>query len=369
MKRAKKRGLIFDKNGELTSSQIIGIALAIIGFVIVLLFFVVLDFNKEASDEACRVSVLTRATAPDISQGYLPLKCTTKKVCLSDGSGECDKYMAGEETTEIKIDKEPAKAADKVEETIADEMLRCWSLMGEGKLNFFTKGVESYFSFRQKDIACVVCARVAVEHEKVNDVWNVDKEGKIGSGGVDVSTYIANTPVSNGDKTYLEILSNGDFASYASVQGINVEKIQNEIDKIEDKKNNAKVDFGDTASDEMAVLFTQIKVDDYTTVLNKLAGAGAVGAGGAFVFGGVGALKLLSSTTTLVIAIPAALGITTMSMVNTYIGRTTAAGYCGEIGSSVGEGNEKEDGCSVVQVVPYDADVINKMCGFIEGSP
>ena len=69
------------KRGELTSSEIITLLLTIVGFIAILIFIMVaLDLRKQTEDEICKLSVLTRATAPDVAQRFTPLKCKTKKL-------------------------------------------------------------------------------------------------------------------------------------------------------------------------------------------------------------------------------------------------------------------------------------------------
>ena len=87
------------KKGDLTSFQIINIVLAIAGFVVVLIFLSILFSDRGETDrEVCRLSILTRATAPDILQANVPLKCKTEKICITTKlfGGECNQFL-GEE--------------------------------------------------------------------------------------------------------------------------------------------------------------------------------------------------------------------------------------------------------------------------------
>ena len=55
---------------------------------------------------------------------------------------------------------------------------------------------------------------------------------------------------------------------------------------------------------------------------------------------------------------------------NAYLGQTTAAGYCGALTTTSETKKESGDeGCSIVEAVPYDFRSVNTMCAEIEGIP
>ena len=63
-----------NKRGDITSTQIVLIVLAISGFVVVLGFYLFFNFSETSAESACHLSVLTKATVPQVTQGYVPLK-------------------------------------------------------------------------------------------------------------------------------------------------------------------------------------------------------------------------------------------------------------------------------------------------------
>ena len=74
------------KRGAVTPDEIVLTILAIVGFVIVMLVLLtVFDLEETSEDEICKLSVLTRATVPAEAPQLVPLKCTTKKTCLTYG--------------------------------------------------------------------------------------------------------------------------------------------------------------------------------------------------------------------------------------------------------------------------------------------
>ena len=340
-----------NKGGQLTSFQIIGFILVIASFAILLLVVYPLFSGSDGSDEVCKLSVLTRATVPEATQGYIPLKCQTDKICLSDGTGDgkCGDYFAEGEADKIKLDKNSDSAARKVEEVFANEMYDCWSMMGQGRLSLFNGGVLEYYNLDSPNkVSCVICSRIVVEHGKIDEVLKHD------GNGVDVNSYLEKTKVPGSGLTYLQTFTDEHFKSYPSAAKIDDE------DKI--------VEFGAGESNEMAIVFSQIKVPDYSTAFGKLLSAGAVGIGGSFAVGGLSTLKIFANPIALAIIIPAAAGVTIISMSNVYAGRATAAGYCGKVTTTLTE-KGASNGCSSVSIVPYNVRAINDMCGILEGSP
>src|SRR3989338_8876022 len=90
-----------NRKGEITVEQVIGLIMAIIGFVVVLILLFSLELETASADDVCRASVLSRASVPTAAQNYVPLTCSTKKICLTkDGGGECEQFL-GEKGVQI----------------------------------------------------------------------------------------------------------------------------------------------------------------------------------------------------------------------------------------------------------------------------
>ena len=83
------------QRGEISSTQLVTIILALVGFTVLLLLLWAAfgDFNSLGDREACRLSVLTRATAPTAAQSGIPLQCTTQKICLTNERHEESSYQ------------------------------------------------------------------------------------------------------------------------------------------------------------------------------------------------------------------------------------------------------------------------------------
>ena len=137
-----------NRKGEVTSTQIVTLAIAIIGFIVVLILLWSLEFESYSDEEICRLSILSRATGGGTLGGLVPLKCTTKKICIT-ANGKCEQF-AGEKEGDIikvKVGNGPIKDAEIIAKANADAMYDCWTMMGEGNLDLFQGGKESEQGF------------------------------------------------------------------------------------------------------------------------------------------------------------------------------------------------------------------------------
>lgn len=343
------------KRGELTSSQIVLLILALAAFLILGLFLWSLRQAADGDAQACKLSVLTRVSLPVGVKNSAPLACTTEKICLTGRGGDCAESMAGESIETIKLSKEPADAARTIEATAAEAMYRCWDMMGKGQLNFAT----SYLSSRGLAPAspvCIICSRIAVDsgvpQEVIQRVRFVD--------------YIRSTKVPGTSKTYLQMLSNSEVNALPAIS-----------QDLSSPYTGRLKPQGE--GQQFAIVFMQIVAPQWKeaagTVLSDLfVGTGAV-AGGSFYLAPVSTLvnggRLIqfigkNFKVSSILALGAVGGVALNQYINTKASRELAAGYCGTYAST---GSESQ-GCSIVQAIPYDARAINELCGGnVEGTP
>ncbi len=318
--------------------------IAVISFGVLLYFILSAGVEELGVDGVCQVSVLTRATTPNALElkNQVPLKCSTKKVCISDrSSGNCEQFAREEEIVDVELDSDSVSAARGIEKTIADAMLYCWRTMGEGKLDLM--GEEG--SFGDAVPRCVICSRMALDKDFVNGGY------KNVGGLVDINKYLESqeAPNSNG-KSYLSVFSDESVRAYGSFR----EDIANTKGKI---------------TNEYAVLFAQIN-----TNTEPLDAAGKAVTGG-FVLGG-GALLTSFGRSILTTPLGALASLVGIGAAATYAGinqrnnQIISAGYCGQFKSSASKDDKLRKGCSIVTVVDYsNVEKINELCkGGIEGS-
>jgi hypothetical protein len=183
------------KKAELTSKYIITILLLVIGFGIVLLFYFSLGLGSMVNREVCHESVILRATAPDTFIGtkdYVPLKCNTRKVCITEdffGKGDCEEF-AGEEYDKARISGNKEDKERKIKMFLAREMADCWAMMGEGKVQIFTRE-------KSDTRTCVVCSRIAFDKELKDEIGEIEGLGK----------YLITHKVPEKDISYWEFLT------------------------------------------------------------------------------------------------------------------------------------------------------------------
>src|SRR3989344_1319580 len=193
--------------GEVSVFFIVTIILAIMGF-IAIMFFVLNFFNGGVSgtDEVCKLSVLTRASAPSSVQGYVPLKCQTKKICLTQSwLGTCSQFAGEKDVQRVVLPS--GKEKEKIEEISANAMYDCWNMMGQGKMDLFGSFKGSVGLDKTKS-ACVICSRVAID---------LDKENENIIGGVNINEYMRTHNPPNSDKTYLQTFTDKSVRGYSNV--------------------------------------------------------------------------------------------------------------------------------------------------------
>lgn len=183
------------RKAEITSTQIVTMVLLIAGFAILLYVFNQVGFTKEIDREICHESVILRMTLPDtFDLKNLPsLRCKTKRICIADnliGKGDCQNDL-GDEYETIKISKDKKEREKQINAFIAQELADCWSMMGEGKGQIFTRDIST-------KNRCSVCSRIAFDE-------NLKKELSEIRG---IGDYLIFNKIPNTDITYWKFLTN-----------------------------------------------------------------------------------------------------------------------------------------------------------------
>ncbi len=356
----------------MTEREIIITALAIAGFAIVLIFLFMLNLGAETPEEICKLSVVSRATAPTAAQAAIPLKCKAEKICLTETSSSgCEDNFAGEEgVVYVKLSGNDALKALQIERESANAMYDCWNMMGQGKLDLFGSAPGAV-GLIPAETTCVICSRVAVDKSVSLNVLKL----------VDINRFLRDEQVPGSSLTYLQTFTDRGVASYAKVDSdykdasgqLSAEAYNEEIGT-----EFGKMDVGDlttaateaiatekNGSREMAFVFMQIKAQGTTEALSNLGLAGATVAGGAFMSpAGKILSKALFTPWGAVIALGTAGGVAAYGAYTAEQGQLTAAAYCGEF-SSTAPGEKA--GCSMVQGINYNSKEINALCKSLQG--
>ncbi len=348
------------KKGAVEADTIVKLVIVIIGFVIIIGFILLkLDLFGQTEDEICELSVLGRATSPDVLQSAAPLKCNTKKICLTR-DGDCRKNFAGENPKVIKLAKDENEAIKQIEKTTADALLNCWKMMGEGKLDLFGN-FKGQFGWDEYQATCVICSRIAIDEgfptkgsgKKLDDIH--------------INKYMQDNIIPELGVNYISALTKGGAVSYAKQDPVKVEAFVGQ-NKAEDSEGN-EIKLGEEDNDipnrELAIVFMQFKTESPSNVASNILKVGATGIGATFMtpIAGTAARAIVSNPVTGTLAVATAVGAVGYGMYNAYQGQLAAAGYCGPFSSRDGKA-----GCSIVQGINYNYKDINKICPQIQGN-
>jgi len=237
---------IKNKNGELTTTQLVMLIVLIVSFVIILFLIFRLDLGKTTDKEICRNSVVTRGSSV-LPTESVPLKCQRSYLCLTK-DGNCDSVPMTNPT--IKKVKNEAE----VYEVLSRELADCWWTFGEGEINYVGSDMTS-------KLYCSICTQVAFD-DSVNEIFS---EGQIDKW--EIYTYMQNHNVSGKDETYLYYLYG-----------------ENDLDELRAKLENQHLNFGPIDLNKQYYVMMGI-TSDVSTVGWVLAGAGLIsGVGLAIVF-------------------------------------------------------------------------------------
>jgi len=379
---------IGNKKADLPSGFTVMIIILVIGFGILLFFLVRFLWQERIDREVCHQSVIFRATASGISEmveDYIPLKCKTAKYCITTGGflgiggGKCDKTYKenGEEKpeafkgesgiTKVKV-KSEAKGIKDIERTFAKEIIDCWSMMGEGKVNLFTQYMAKKFGIGGVVSSCVICSRIAFDEKNL-------KDAKIDLTKIDVQSYMRDYKAPDKEVSYLQYLAGEggkiSITDSLKLKGKEIPKVSIIEKKVkEGEKINIteeKLPEGKQERKEYAVVFMQIIAPKNLEVLKNtgyaalgtVGGVGVVSSTAIFMLGkaAVAAWKVL---------LPIGVLFVGYQQINVLYQRYyVTAGYC----EDVMIGKEKYNGCSVVRVVDYDVAELAKYCSIIESIP
>ncbi len=334
--------MVFSKKGELTTSELIGIIILLASVAIIIFIYFQINWIGQIDDAVCHESVILRGTLPQAlgAKNLVPLKCQTEKICIRGdkllfGQGDCSEEYFGAKD----VNEKDAKDVNDINRVVAQEMLSCWQMMGEGKLSIFPQSfwVKHKVPFAEPESSCVICTRIALDEETLNSI------------GVDIN----NIDVENYMKTHKA--PNQEVSYYDYFIG------ENGKTKVEETaKDSLTKEYGGVNKDEeVAIIFMQIGSDDIgETIKIATRDTGIVIGSGAYVLGAKSASKfLITKVGGILVA-----GWQAITHTQSWASRNVVAGYCGDISY----GDESRESCSVVRVVPYNLEGISEYCNSIE---
>ena len=135
-----------NKKGELTTQQLVVIIILIVSFIVILFLLFRLNLGETSTKEICHNSVVLKAKSGVLAG---PLDCRTNYLCIS-GGGKCEEISA---TATVKVD---SNNKNETMKAIAEEMVDCWWMFGEGKIKYAGGDLSSKTS-------CSICSIVEFE--------------------------------------------------------------------------------------------------------------------------------------------------------------------------------------------------------------
>jgi hypothetical protein len=251
---------------------------------------------------------------------------------------------------------------------MAQNIVDCWTMMGEGYVNLFSQWVAQTYGVGSVYPSCVICSRIAFDMASLRK--NGINESELAK--IDLDKYMSTHLVPNEQITYNQFLS-GDSPARVTIKDnilnssvINANEDIKDLGAAESTNENLALQ-----SKEIAVLFMQISAPTHMgpvynvgkTALGLVAGA-FVNAPKTTVKAGLQVGKLCLSGGWIGPAVCG--GILVIAGIyqqgNIAVQRAKTAGYCGDV--SVGD--NARNGCSVVRTVGYNSSEINQYCTVVE---
>ena len=217
----QKKGVSF------MGSQIVVWILLLASFAILIWVWWQWNAAQIINEESCRDSVTFRASlgeglghltgdaTTDAGKEIMPLKCKTEKVCISTGLWDSCSGISGEKR-EVSSDED--KIYGDILSIFAEEMYNCFSIYGEGKLNFMP-GKDFTHNY------CFICKHIEFS-ENVRKILKEMKREEIPF--VHVLNFFENNNLPNSEtKTYLQkfygVKTTSDFVA---TKGVDKEKFE-----------------------------------------------------------------------------------------------------------------------------------------------
>ena len=188
-----------NKRGEVTSNHIVVLVILIISFAVILFLYWQFNWNPDIDKQTCHESVILRASVPSLIDKKIiepPLQCKTDKICISDkliGKGDCDDDFAGESYRTIRIRGDLEEKKEEIMRVYADALADCWWMMGEGKIDIFSREP----TLEEFETRCVICARIAIEKNLKQEITQIN----------DFSKFLEQNKVPGKSLTYLQFLT------------------------------------------------------------------------------------------------------------------------------------------------------------------
>jgi len=180
-----------NKKAEISTFQLVGIIILIVGFVILLVFLNRMKLQENIAQEVCHTSVILKSTAIAVEnelKPIVPLKCTSQILCLTK-DGTCEKMISPKI---VKVSKK-----EEIYYALAESMATCWWMFGEGQIDYIGKEI-----FANKNY-CSLCNQIAFD-DSIKKIEPSLENGYMDR--LDFFEYLAKNKVEGKDITYWDYM-------------------------------------------------------------------------------------------------------------------------------------------------------------------
>ena len=192
--------MLYNKRGELTTTQIVTLIVLIASFVIILFLLFRLNLGGTTDVQLCHNSIVQRGSA--VTANIVPLNCKTHYICIS-ANNECEDSRMPNPDDVVTV-----KSEDEMYHALAEEMADCWWMYGEGKVDYLGEADV------QEELYCSVCSSVIFDKSVLAElgVTNLNQDT--------FNLYLTSNNISQG-KTYAEYFYNQEIPEGTSITIIN----------------------------------------------------------------------------------------------------------------------------------------------------
>lgn len=353
-----------NKKGEIESAQIISIIILVISVAIIFYIYFQINWNDEIDSTVCHQSVILRGTVSNVVnvgevQNVIPLKCKTNKICVGGDGVDCkEEYSKAKDVFRVKVED-----VNDINRLVAQEMISCWQMMGEGKISLFSRGAVGQVTGGDVYSGCVICSRLAFDEISL-------KEAGVDLNKIDPVRYMRDYKMPGENMSYYDYFAgeNGKIDVKQDFTDVPMPVLLDSDGKPKETKFYLSVqEIGEDVNvenvdDESAIIFMQISAPQHGSTLKNAVVAMGITWGVGFRFNPIKTLSMTGKVVSNPFALATILALVGVQQLNVWANRNVVAGYC----SDVSFGTEAREGCSVVRVVKYNLADLNKYCGVIE---
>lgn len=162
-----------NNRAEISTTMLVSTIILVISFVIILFVLFSFDWGATMDRDACHESVVYRSLKAKFIEASeaLPLHCQTEKVCLSMSGEDCKELVSTEDNKvrKVKLSKDEETARGEVKDEIANAMVNCHWMLGEGKLDFMPHHNTEWKKTRYG----LICSRIVFDDKAKEEIEKI----------------------------------------------------------------------------------------------------------------------------------------------------------------------------------------------------